>query len=160
MKFSFKFGVGTLFAMSFIGSSQASCVGYACDGKDPTAEGCSASAITVASSTAQTPYAGSYAPGLQLRLELRWSPVCKTNWARLSYVTPPPFPRYDGLSTVSVYRSNDNRTVAYANPTPYNFNSIYSPMLYGASLCTRADGSSAKYIQGWYTTTLQTNLVC
>ena len=138
----------------------AVCSGYACDGKDPVLEGCG-SAITVATAIARTPYAGAYAPGLDILIELRWSPICKTNWARLSYVSPPAFPRYDGLNTVSVYRSSDGKTVSFNNnPTQYNFNSIYSPMLFGANLCTSAKGVSIKYIQGYYYTTPQTRLVC
>ncbi|WBB77252.1 DUF2690 domain-containing protein [Micromonospora sp. WMMD882] len=51
---------------------QAGCYGDWCSGQDPEAMGCSAGAYTVASA-----WAGSYL------VELRWSPSCQTNWARI-----------------------------------------------------------------------------
>ncbi len=58
------------------------CYGDYCSGKDPMSTRCSDGAYTVAYTqvyfkralTNATPYAG--------LLELRWSPTCKTNWAR------------------------------------------------------------------------------
>jgi Protein of unknown function (DUF2690) len=47
------------------------CWGDWCSGRDPQATGCSADAYTVAA----VDVTGA-------RLELRWSPTCKTNWAR------------------------------------------------------------------------------
>lgn len=51
------------------------CWGDYCSGTDPQATGCSADAFTVASYSP---------PSSSTTLELRWSPTCKTNWARLS----------------------------------------------------------------------------
>lgn len=50
-----------------------SCYGDYCSGQGPAATGCGADAITIA---ALQDDRGSG------RLELRWSPTCKTNWAR------------------------------------------------------------------------------
>ncbi|GGS54883.1 DUF2690 domain-containing protein [Actinokineospora fastidiosa] len=50
----------------------AGCYGDYCSGKDPEAMGCSGDAVTTASARA-----GNFT------LELRWSPSCKTNWARI-----------------------------------------------------------------------------
>lgn len=52
------------------------CWGDYCSGKDPNATGCANGAYTVA-------YV--QLPGVQQRLELRWSPTCRTNWARILY---------------------------------------------------------------------------
>ncbi|MEV6707416.1 DUF2690 domain-containing protein [Micromonospora wenchangensis] len=64
-------GPGSGSAVSGIGI-QAGCYGDYCSGKDPEAMGCSADAYTVTSA-----WTGSYT------VELRWSPSCKTNWARI-----------------------------------------------------------------------------
>ncbi|MFJ1767911.1 DUF2690 domain-containing protein [Amycolatopsis sp. NPDC088138] len=57
-------------------ASAVTCYGDYCSGKDPESSGCSADAYTVVS--ARIPGTGSY-------VELRWSPTCKTNWARTSW---------------------------------------------------------------------------
>ena len=53
-------------------SAAVSCYGDYCSGKDPQQTGCAADSYT----TAYKDLAGK-------RLELRWSPTCRTNWARL-----------------------------------------------------------------------------
>ncbi|WP_433077793.1 DUF2690 domain-containing protein [Dactylosporangium sp. CA-052675] len=50
------------------------CWGDWCSGQDPDGSGCSADAYTVASARI---------PGTYTYIELRWSPTCKTNWARV-----------------------------------------------------------------------------
>lgn len=57
-------------------ASAASCYGDYCSGRDPQATGCSADAYTVAHSRI---------PGTSANVELRWSPSCKTNWARTTW---------------------------------------------------------------------------
>src|SRR5690349_11402154 len=52
-----------------------SCYGDYCSGKDPESSGCSADGVTVASG----PLWGTF----NTYVELRWSPTCKTNWARI-----------------------------------------------------------------------------
>jgi hypothetical protein len=51
--------------------SGVSCYGDYCSGRDPRKTGCSADAKTLASKDLSG-----------ARLELRWSPTCKTDWAR------------------------------------------------------------------------------
>ena len=53
-------------------ASAVTCYGDYCSGKQPDQTGCAAGAVTVD--------AVDFRGG---RLELRWSPTCKTNWARL-----------------------------------------------------------------------------
>lgn len=55
-------------------ASAVTCWGDYCSGKDPEASGCSADAYTVVSARIPSTYA---------YVELRWSPTCKTNWARV-----------------------------------------------------------------------------
>lgn len=50
---------------------QVTCYGDYCSGQDPEETGCAADAITV-----------DWVDLESARLDLRWSPTCKTNWAR------------------------------------------------------------------------------
>ena len=60
-------------------SSQLSCYGESCDGKDPAASICAADARTIQSGSAKTESGKDY--GL---LELRYSPKCHSNWVRFT----------------------------------------------------------------------------
>lgn len=67
------------------------CWGDWCSGKDPQTTGCANGAITVSSVPIEK---ATVVPGTDQRywqqvaiLDLRWSPTCKTNWARLSVTT-------------------------------------------------------------------------
>src|SRR4051812_35862654 len=74
------------------------CSGTGCTYQDPEASGCSADAVTVASYQL---------PAVQQRLDLRWSPRCQTNWARMYLDTNPTWlravqpDRGDGLPRVT-----------------------------------------------------------
>lgn len=58
-----------------------SCWGDWCSGQDPNTTGCSADAYTVADV---------WLPGFVAQhLQVRWSPTCKTNWARFIYDPSP-----------------------------------------------------------------------
>lgn len=57
-------------------ANAASCYGDYCSGKDPEATGCARDAYTVAHARI---------PGTYANVELRWSPSCKTNWARTTW---------------------------------------------------------------------------
>jgi hypothetical protein len=65
----------------------ATCYNTSCDGRDPQATGCAASAYTLTSSTIYMPrdptegFGNSSPIG---RVDLRFSPVCGTKWIRLS----------------------------------------------------------------------------
>lgn len=74
-------------ALSLASPAQASaatqsvgCYGDYCSGQDPMATNCAADAYTVAS-------AGVYGTYGQQYVEIRWSPTCKTNWARANFPT-------------------------------------------------------------------------
>jgi len=53
------------------------CYGDYCSGQDPQNTGCSADGYTAAAVNAS-----------QFRLEVRYSPTCKTNWARITVYSP------------------------------------------------------------------------
>jgi hypothetical protein len=60
----------------------AGCSGTGCDGKDPVQMGCSGDAYTVNSADIRN--SSNQVIG---RVDLRWSPSCKTNWGKVvSYV--------------------------------------------------------------------------
>lgn len=65
--------VGVLTIIAMPRANAVTCYGDYCSGKDPQTSGCSAGAYTVASKAFQN--------GI---LEIRWSPTCKTNWARVT----------------------------------------------------------------------------
>ncbi len=66
------FGVAGTMMVNAGKASAATCYGDYCSGVDPDASGCSADAITT------TVYNDPHAV-----LQVRWSPSCQTNWARL-----------------------------------------------------------------------------
>lgn len=76
------------------------CSGYNCDYQDPIAEGCNQDAYTVGASTIDD------AQGNQLGyVELRWSPSCQTNWARVTSTSGAIYdPR---VMRVEIVRSSD-----------------------------------------------------
>lgn len=55
-------------------ANAATCYGDYCSGQDPQATGCAADAYSFASARI---------PGTWTYIELRWSPSCKTEWARV-----------------------------------------------------------------------------
>lgn len=61
-------------------AQSVSCEGDWCSGRDPMETNCAADARTVASQGVYGTYGATY-------VELRWSPTCKTNWARANFVT-------------------------------------------------------------------------
>lgn len=95
------------------------CWGDYCSGMDPQATGCSADAITVAFVDIEA-----------ARLELRWSPTCKTNWARYQQ-----YPRgwYLGSAPVELRAVQDT---GYTQRLDYGVNGVedgsttWTPMIY------------------------------
>lgn len=104
-------------------SSHVSCWGDWCSGQDPQATGCAADAYTVAHARI---------PGTWSYVELRWSPTCKTNWARVhsSWGTSYPW------ALRAVQRDTGYQQVGVVNSSgSYSWTrQIYSPRLcvYGA----------------------------
>jgi hypothetical protein len=56
------------------------CYGDYCSGLDPQSSGCAGDAYTVATGYVYGTDGDSY-------VDIRWSPTCKTNWARANFVT-------------------------------------------------------------------------
>lgn len=94
------------------------CYGDYCSGRDPEATGCSADAYTVVSARI---------PGTYTHVELRWSPSCKTNWARTSWNANP-------QSALRAVQCPTGYTQGYSstNGSYYWSRMIYSPN-YGVS---------------------------
>jgi hypothetical protein len=67
-------GAPVLVAVTPMTANAATCYGNWCSGQDPHATGCDVGAISFAS--ARIPSTWTY-------IELRWSPSCKTEWARV-----------------------------------------------------------------------------
>lgn len=109
----------------------ASCYGDWCSGQDPQATGCSADAYVVASADV---YSG------RANLQLRWSPSCQTNWARL-YIYPSNnwFPGGTLVARQSSGYQQSLGTVSTQGERTYWTSQIYSPQL-----CVRAEFHS-----GW-----------
>ena len=61
-------------------AAAVTCYGDYCSGQDPESSGCSADAYTIFTEYVYGTYGASY-------VEIRWSPTCKTNWARANSVT-------------------------------------------------------------------------
>lgn len=106
------------------------CSGSGCTGQDPLSTGCSADAITLTTEYVYGTYGASY-------VENRWSPTCKTNWARVNWINTS-VRAVQGNGYTQGYSSN-NGTNAWSKM-------IYSPV-YSTSLCVRAVVSG-----GWGTT--------
>jgi hypothetical protein len=110
-------------------AAAATCFGDGCTGKDPIATGCANDAVTVASIKL---------PWVIQTLDLRWSPSCKTNWARMQYDANPTWlraiqpDRGDGLP----------RVVQISGRNGVN---SWSAMIYSPTLCVYADVQTANW---------------
>jgi hypothetical protein len=65
--------LGIQVAVPQVAQASVSCYGDYCSGKDPQATGCAADAYT---------FASRFDSNTGALVELRWSPTCKTEWAR------------------------------------------------------------------------------
>jgi uncharacterized protein DUF2690 len=90
--------------------AQVTCYGDYCSGQDPETTGCSAGAYTVTS----VGYNGG-------TLEVRWSPTCKTNWARINVG----WSGYFRIQQTTGYQQHYSGT----NGTYWWTSMIYSPTL-------------------------------
>jgi hypothetical protein len=71
------FAVGSVAAVPASPVSAASCSGAGCNNLDPSATGCDSGAITVETQNITQ-------NGSSIRVELRWSSTCQTNWSRVT----------------------------------------------------------------------------
>jgi hypothetical protein len=95
------------------------CYGDYCSGMDPASTGCAADAQTVA-----------WEDLVGARLELRWSPACKTNWARYQQ-----YPRgwYLGNAPLALRAVQDTgytQTLDYGVGSVQENTTTWSPMIY------------------------------
>ncbi len=98
------------------------CSGDYCSGQDPQAAGCAADAYTVVSARI---------PGTYSYIELRWSPTCKSNWARVPSSWGTAYP--GNLSAVQ--RSTGYRQVGVVSS---NNDYSWTRMIYSPTLCVYA----------------------
>ena len=117
---------GALFAAIAAPAHAVSCYGDYCSGKDPNATGCANGATTFAS--ANLGYG---------TLDLRWSPTCKTEWARLYvYPTRTLAPGYV-IAEQSTGYTQTGPIYAIASWSPQS-ETVWTPMIYSPVLCVKA----------------------
>jgi hypothetical protein len=112
-------------------SAQAAvtCSGFGCDGKDPMVTHCNEGAKTILSATRYVVNS----KGVQLaRVELRYSPTCKTNWGRVTAVNST-----TRRMQADVHRYSDGATRFGGIATAP---SVWSAMLYAPGVCADARG--------------------
>ncbi len=133
-------------------AGKAGCYGDWCSGKDPQTSGCGLDGRTASATSIEL---AAVVAGTDQRfwkkvatLELRWSPTCKTNWARLSVVDK------NGISKLHVtqdtgYEQSKGTTGWYGDTYAGVF---YTPMIYSPYARCRAwvSGGSFKVAStGW-----------
>ncbi|WP_079149164.1 DUF2690 domain-containing protein [Streptomyces agglomeratus] len=105
------------------------CRGDACSGRDPVQTHCADDAYTV------TSYNDASAS-----LQLRWSPTCGTNWARLVVYPTGTLHAFAYGSLWAVqdtgYSQSINTSFVFGKRTPTTF---WTPMIYSPSRCVKAE---------------------
>jgi hypothetical protein len=107
-------------------ASAVTCYGDYCSGRDPNATGCGSDAYTVT--------AKNYA---EASLQLRWSPTCKTNWARL-VVYPPGVRVFNYGSLWAIQDTGYNQSTNTPSVSGYSSATFWTPMIYSPSHCVKA----------------------
>ncbi len=119
-------------------ASAVSCYGDYCSGQDPDASGCSAGGITTKS------WGNS-----SFILEVRWSPTCQTNWARLTM-----YP-HTGCSPAGTLTAQQDTGYTQSRSIGSSCSSAgytrWTPMIYSPVHHVRAKfaTSSATYYTAW-----------
>ncbi|MER7921832.1 MULTISPECIES: DUF2690 domain-containing protein [unclassified Streptomyces] len=115
-------------------ASAASCYGDYCSGQDPAATGCAADGVTVAATDVyvnnwlgQRVYGGF--------LELRWSPNCKTNWARFS-------PQQGFSYNLTAYQPQTGYRQDYSKPA---WATAWTSQIYSPTKCVYAEMHSTGF---------------
>jgi hypothetical protein len=107
---------------------RATCSGNGCNGLDPEQTGCAAGAYTVQVSGGTVSFRTGY-------VELRYSPTCGTNGARVFSTVG------NARHTVSIRRTNDGLSYfAVGSGTR-----LWSPMVYAPNVTAKGCGSSNDY---------------
>jgi len=111
-----------LVTASFVNAPEAhaaNCYGDYCSGKDPQAAGCASDAFTTVSADA----------GVGM-LDVRWSPSCQTNWARITiYPTGAKCVLESYLDAIQEGGYTQSKTVPSTCWT-YSAVSYWTPMIY------------------------------
>ena len=115
----------TFFSIIIANNSYAACTGLACDGKDPSVEGCATDAITVGSKNLSLPYAGATSKTYNVFVEQRYSPKCKTNWTRVS----------GAIAGKAIIMRGTPKSTTYETIIPPK---SWTPMVYGYKYCTKS----------------------
>ena len=107
-------------------SGPATCRNHGCQGKDPVATGCSR---TFQARVIRSAAIISHGKKVGV-VELRWSPFCGNNWARVvSFVGT-------ARLAATATRADDAETSASGHGTV-----LWTPMIFGRDLCVSATGS-------------------
>ncbi|MEW5552842.1 DUF2690 domain-containing protein [Peribacillus frigoritolerans] len=119
-------------------ANKASAETHTYDGKSPYYNSCANSAVTKKSVKI-------YANGGSANLELKFSTVCKTAWAKITLSRPA---KADGEATALVVRNTDNKQFSCASPggngeINIGQTSCYTPMVYDL------DPRKAKAVAFW-----------
>ena len=117
----------TPIVMAAPAQAAVTCSGFNCDGKDPQATHCADGATT-----SRTTYVRNSAGTAIAKVELRWSPTCKTNWSRVTAVGSTTR-RMQG----DVFRWSDHADRVGGIVTAP---SVWSAMLYAPGVCADAGG--------------------
>ncbi len=109
-------------------NSKVNCYGDYCSGENPEVSGCSRDAVTTASTDIGVG-----------ELDLRWSPTCKTNWARV-YIYPT---RTLGPASVYAEQSPTGYQQEGGVPAILSWSPVseteWSPMIYSPNDCVTAN---------------------
>jgi hypothetical protein len=110
-------------------ASTVTCYGDYCSGEDPEATGCAEDADTIAWEDL---------PGA--RLEIRWSPTCKTNWARYQQYPRGLHVGNAPLVLSAVQDTGYTQSLEYGieNPPPEG-STTWTPMIYSPVRPVRAE---------------------
>lgn len=138
---SLTLAVGALVVAPAPQANAVGCWGDYCSGTDPSTTGCAADAFTV--TAYQT---GTY------RMEVRWSPTCKTNWTRLTvYPHPWQWGATYGLKAVQD-TGYLKQTTAYDRDYATGIQTYWTPQIYSPVKKVRGElwiGNSKLSQTGW-----------
>jgi hypothetical protein len=117
-------------------AASVGCSGDSCSGQDPVATGCSTDAYTITSVDV---------PDYPGQLQLRYSPTCGTNWARVvTYPTGWHFFLPIDIAAIqdTGYTQGATTDILFPRSSSETF---YTPMIYSPIRCVKATAVSTSY---------------
>lgn len=100
-----------------------SCSQAGCNGQDPVQMGCAADAYTVDAASASVPvYGGGVGGSVTATVELRWSPSCQTNWAKMT--------TSGGVTDLRFFLRDRNNNIIDATSYQASGTAVYGNMWY------------------------------